>query len=61
MKITAIRELSVEEAVLKVKELKSEYLNLIVRKKVKPIAGNRLQSIRRTVARLLTVIKEKNN
>lgn len=60
MKNRDIRELSIEEAQLKIQELKQEYLELTIRRQVKPISNpQRLLMIRKTIARILTAIRQK--
>jgi large subunit ribosomal protein L29 len=62
MKVKEIRELSTEEIVAKIKENKEELFNL----RFQQATGNlekpsRIRDLRHTVARMKTVLKEREN
>lgn len=61
MKLKDIREFSVEDAKIKLRELKEELLNLRVRKQCNSIQKpHQFQSIRRNIARIETILRQKS-
>lgn len=60
MKIGEIRELTSEELVIKVNELKQELLTLRFQKATGRLDnGRKITETRKTIARILTVLKER--
>ncbi|MCD6223377.1 MAG: 50S ribosomal protein L29 [Deltaproteobacteria bacterium] len=60
MRIREIRELGSEELKKKLDNLKEELLNLRLRKSVEQLENpKRFRTVRREIARILTVLKEK--
>lgn len=60
MKASELRELSKEELVRKVAELREEFFKLRLRRSTEQLPNSlRLRSLRRDIARCLTVLKEK--
>ncbi len=61
MKATELRNLSVEELEAKVAELKKELFNLRFQSAVNQLENpHRITEVKRDIARVLTVIREKN-
>ena len=62
MKISEIRKLKDEEILKKVKETKKELLNLRVKNATGSLdKPSKLKELRKDVARMLTVLKEREN
>lgn len=62
MKLQDIRELTVEELSNKVVELKQELLNLRIQKSLHKLENTaKLGQVKKTIAQIKTVIKEKSN
>ena len=62
MKVSEIRELSTEEIKTKIVELKEELFNLSFQKATGVIEKpSRIRDLRHTVARMKTVLKEREN
>lgn len=62
MKVKEIRELSTEEIQVKIKETKEEIFNLRFQQATGSIEKpSRLRELRHTVARMKTVLKEREN
>lgn len=60
MKVSELRELSKEELVRKVVELREEFFKLRLRRSTEQLPNPlRLRSLHRDIARCLTVLKEK--
>ena len=60
MTINEIRELSLEELEVKVNELKQELFNLKFQKTLGPLQNTaKIRDVKRTIARLKTVVTEK--
>lgn len=61
MTINEIRELSLEELEVKVNELKQELFNLKFQKTLGQLQNTaKIRDVKRTIARLKTVVTEKN-
>ena len=61
MKINEIRELSVEELNAKLKELKTELFNLRFQLAINQLENpNRIPEVRHDIARVMTLLREKN-
>ena len=59
-KVAELRELSAEELVKRVRELKEELFNLRFQNATGQLDNNRrLQTVRRTIARIYTVMRER--
>jgi len=60
MKTTELRELSAGELQAKVQELRKEWLNLRIQNANQQLKNPlKLREVRRTIARVLTIIREK--
>ena len=61
MKATEIRELSVEQLEAKLKELKEELFNLRFQLAINQLDNpHRITAVKRDIARVMTVLNEKN-
>ena len=61
MEINEIRELSVDELNAKLKELKTELFNLRFQLAINQLENtNRIPEVKRDIARVMTVLNEKN-
>ena len=61
MKATEIRELSVEQLEKKLKELKEELFNLRFQLAINQLENpHRITAVKRDIARVMTVLNEKN-
>jgi large subunit ribosomal protein L29 len=61
MKTTELRELSASELQAKVQELRKEWLNLRIQNANQQLKNPlKLREVRRTIARVLTIIREKS-
>ncbi len=62
MKATELKELSVTELEAKLKELKDELFNLRFQHAIKQLDNpHRLSDVKRDIARVMTVLNQKNN
>ncbi len=61
MKVSEIRNLSTEEIETKVKETKKELLNLRVKNATGSLEKPSIKELRKDVARMLTILKERKN
>ena len=61
MKMTEIRELSAEQLEAKLKELKEELFNLRFQLAINQLENpHRITAVKRDIARIMTVLNEKN-
>ena len=61
MKVTEIRNLSVEELEAKLKELKEELFNLRFQLEVQQLENpHKIKDVKHDIARVMTVLREKN-
>ena len=61
MKVKELRELSVEQREKKLAELKSELFNLLFQLAINQLENpNRIPEVRHDIARVMTLLREKN-